>query len=110
MSEEKPQDGLEAAIVEKSSNDKVITVLGKDFRLVKELTVPVTHGIYKAQRVEDLSLLIEAVINMVHSEDRQAFEDHILGSHDDGTEISMEDFNDIFQDALEKVVGRPLEQ
>lgn len=106
----KPTDGLEAAEAEASEKVETITVLGKSFRLVKELTVPITHGIYKAQREEDLSLLIDAVTKMVTHEDRRAFEDHILGDHDDGQEISMEDFTTVYTDALEKIAGRPLEQ
>lgn len=104
------KDALETAIDETSEEVKTIEVLGKTFRLVKELTVPVTHGIYKAQREEDLSLLIDATVKMVLFDDRKAFLDHILGDHEDGKEISMEDFNDIFQSALEGIVGRPLEQ
>lgn len=110
MSEDKPKDPLEAAINEEEAKVPTIEILGKSFRLVDELTVPITYGIYKAQSEEDLSLLIDAMAKMVQYDDRNDFKDHILGDHEDGKEITMEEFNEIFQEALQKVVGRPLEQ
>jgi hypothetical protein len=109
MTEKKPKDALEAAVKEEAG--QAITVLGEKFPLVKKLTVLATHSIYKAQREEDLSLLIEAASNMVDKQHRKKFLDLLLSEPDgDDEELTMEDFNDLFQDAIEKIGGRPLEQ
>lgn len=105
---ELPSNGLEAAEAEK--NDHSVTVLGKPFRLTKKLTISATYGISKAQKEEDLAGLIDATAKLIHPEDRNAFLEHILSDQEDGEEIDMEDFSNIFKDALEKVTGRPLEQ
>lgn len=108
MAEKKaPKDALEAAIDE--SKPQTFEVFGKTFEVVNKLTVPVLHRIYKAQREDDLSLLIDAVTKMVVPAQRAAFEEFILDGDAD-EELGMEEFNDLFQDVLEKVVGRPLEQ
>lgn len=105
---EVPKDALAAALQE--NNDHTIDVLGKKFRLASKLTVAATYGISKSQRDEDLAGLIDATAKMVHPDDRDAFVEFLLSDHEDGQEIDMEDFGEIFKDALEKVTGRPLEQ
>lgn len=99
---------LDAAVNEVAETFQEVELLGKKYRLTKDLTLAATYGIDKAQRDESLSELVDAFGKVVHKDDRKAFLESVLS--EDGEEISTEVFFEIFADALQKVTGRPLEQ
>lgn len=99
-----PTDGLDAAI--KEDDGHTVTVKGNKYRLAEKLTVGATYGISKSQKDEDLAGLIDAAAKLVHEDEREGFLDAVLADE----KLDMEEFSNIFKDALEKVTGRPLEQ
>lgn len=100
---------LDAAVVEAEGTDQKVEVLGKTFRLTKGFTAAAAYGLDKAQREESLSGLVDAFAKIIAREDREGFLEHVLGEPDDGEEVALDDFFNLFTDAVQKVTGRPLD-
>lgn len=100
---------LDAAVAEAADDAQTVDVLGKTFKLTKGFTAAAAYGLDKAQRDESLSGLVDAFAKIIAREDREGFLEHVLSEPDDGEEISVEDFFEIFANAIQKVTGRPLD-
>lgn len=106
---EQPNTPLDAAVVEAEGTDQTVDVLGKTFRLTKGFTAAAAYGLDKAQKDESLSGLVDAFAKIIHRDDRDGFLEHVLGEPTDGEEVSIDDFFNLFTDAIQKVTGRPLD-
>lgn len=100
---------IDAAVVEAEGTEQSVTVLGKSFRLTKGFTAAAAYHLDKAQKEESLSGLVDAFAKIIHKEDRGDFLDHVLSEPENGEEVSIDDFFDLFTDAIQKVTGRPLD-
>lgn len=104
------QTPIDAAVSEAKSEAQTVTVLGGTYRLVKGLSLVATYDLDKAQREESVSGLVDALSKVIHKDDRAEFVRVILSEPEGDEEpIALEDFFNIFSDALQKVAGRPLD-
>jgi len=103
---------LDAAVSETEGNaDTTLDLLGRSFRLIPDLSLRATYNLDKAQRSESISLLVDAMADLVHKDDREDFVEFILSEPEvDGETLTIELFVDAMNTAMENIVGRPLDK
>lgn len=103
-----PPDHLSAAKIEAVPDSAPsVNVLGHEFKLVPKLSVLAAAELDDAQASGSLSHMIRAASYVIHKDDRDAFVEFIRSEPDDGSVITLEDFLDALNSAIEAVIGRP---
>lgn len=109
-----PATPLESAVkeqrVEIGEGSRTITVLGHNFDLAKKVTVRALVDFDEANRTNNLGLMVDAAAKLIKKSDRDRFIDFILGDPDDDDDVvTIDEFVQAINGALETIGGRPLD-
>lgn len=104
-----PPTQLEAAAAE-SNEEKpgILTVLGRDFKLMKKLSLGASVDLDTAQRNEDIGGILNATSRLLVKDDRERFLEFMLADGDDEEDtVDLDLFLEALGRAIEGVAGRP---